>query len=550
MNSKKKIGQLLIEHGHLSQTQLESALSRQTPAKRIGEVFQDMGMLTEQQILESLSRQYDIPCMKSEMFLIDPLVVELVPEQIARRNNVAPLFLVDQELTIAVNDPTNVIVFDELRKVTGFRINYVLATSAAIKKALDEYYSVAQSIEDVIDSFEGNTPVIGEDDAPAVRLVNQILYQSMKLSASDIHVEQGDNTCRVRFRIDGILHEIFSPPPKMGVVIVSRLKIMAKLDISEKRLPQDGRFTITIGERIVDVRLSTLPTVHGEKVVLRILDKSSLQVGLDRIGLDQNEIKQVKSILGASYGLLLVTGPTGSGKTTSLYSMIRHLASPSKNIVTVEDPVEYEFPNINQVQVNAKVNLTFSRALRSILRQDPDIILIGEIRDEETAAIAIRSALTGHFVLSTLHTNDAISSIGRLIDMSIEPYLLASSLVGVIAQRLVRTVCRECVSYVDPDPKVLESLGIEPSGDYRWAEPKGCNRCNFTGYKGRTAIFEILPITDNIRQMILDSKSSVEIRETAAQAGLSSLKSVGLKKVLQGVTTLQEIEQVTSCEEA
>lgn len=548
--SPKKIGQLLVENGHLSQTQLESALSRQTPTKRLGQVFQEMGMLNEQQILESLSKQYDIPCMKSEMFLIDPLVVELVPEQIARRNNVAPLFLVEEELTIAVNDPTNVIVFDELRKVTGLRINYVLATKAAIKNALDEYYSVAESIEDVIGSFEGDLPVIGQDEAPAVRLVNQILYQSMKLGASDIHIEQGKNICRVRFRIDGMLHEIFSPPAKMGVVIVSRLKIMAKLDISEKRLPQDGRFSIAIGDRKVDVRLSTLPTINGEKVVLRILDKSSLQVSLDHIGLDENEIKQVKSILGASYGLLLVTGPTGSGKTTSLYSMIRHLTSPTKNIVTVEDPVEYEFSNINQVQVNSKVDLTFSRALRSILRQDPDIILIGEIRDEETAAIAIRSALTGHFVLSTLHTNDAISSIGRLIDMSIAPYLLASSLVGVIAQRLVRTVCKDCVNYVDPDPKVLEDLGIEPSDEYRWAEPKGCNKCNFTGYKGRTAIFEILQINDNIRQMILDSKSSVAIREAAAQAGLSLLKSVGLKKVLQGVTTLEEVEQVTICEEA
>ncbi|MBI1387907.1 MAG: type II secretion system protein GspE [bacterium] len=546
----KRLGDLLVESGRLTPTQLETALSKKAPGQKLGEALQELGLLTEQQIVETLSQQLGVPAMKSDLFLIDPLIVEIVPEHFARLHTVIPMFLVDTELTIAMADPLDVPALDELRRVTGYRINCILAAPGAIQNALNEYYSVSHSIEDVINSFEDESPELDVDNAPAIRLVNQILFHAIKVSASDIHIEPLEERGRVRFRIDGILHEIFTPPKSLVDVVTARLKILAKLDISEKRLPQDGRFSISVGERDVDVRLSTLPTLFGEKTVLRILDKGSMVVGLDQIGLDAHEKEAVESLLSRSYGLLLITGPTGSGKTTSLYSMIQRLSSPEKNIVTVEDPVEYEFSDINQVQVNAKVSLTFGRALRAILRQDPDIILIGEIRDEETASIAIRSALTGHLVLSTLHTNDAISSIGRMIDMNVAPYLLASALTGVIAQRLVRTVCPHCVQYVTPDAALLERLGVNPAGEVRWAQAKGCNRCNHTGYKGRTAIFEILRIDGALQRLILNSSSSVEVRDAAGKANLSSLRQVGLEKVMRGITTLEEIERVTTALEA
>jgi general secretion pathway protein E len=371
------------------------------------------------------------------------------------------------------------------------------------------------------------------------------LYQAVTVTASDVHIEHAEHHTRVRFRIDGVLHEILTPPKSLGASIVSRLKVMAHLDISEKRLPQDGRLSIHVGTRLIDLRLSTLPTTYGEKVVMRILDKSSTAIGLTQIGLEEDEEQVVRDMLANPYGLLLVTGPTGSGKTTTLYSFLDHINSPEKNVITVEDPIEYKFDDINQVQVNPKVDLTFSRGLRAILRQDPDVIMVGEIRDEETASIAVRSALTGHLVLSTLHTNDAIGTIGRMIDMGIVPYLLSSSLVGVIAQRLVRTVCTECVEYGTPDPLELKRLGLRIEDVQKWAVPQGCERCNQTGFKGRTAIFEILPISDAIREMILEARSSVEIRDIASKSGVASLRQIGIKKVLQGLTTVPEVERVT-----
>lgn len=542
----KRLGDILIESGRLTPAQLEKALARKTPDKRLGMVLQELGMLTEKETLETIAEQFEIPFMDSDMFLVDPLVVDLIPEQFARKNDVIPLFLVDNELTVAMSDPLDIPVVDELRRLTGNRIHCVLAASKAIKTALDEYYSISHSIEKVISSFEDDIPDLDQDNAPAIRLVNQILYHSIKLNASDIHIEPLEKHFRVRFRIDGILHEIFSPPKALGDVVTSRIKIMAKLDISEKRMPQDGRFTITIGDRTVDVRLSTLPLIHGEKLVLRILDKSSLVIGLDLIGLDKDESATIKTLLNRTYGLLLTTGPTGSGKTTTLYSMIQYMDTPDKNIVTVEDPVEYEFNKINQLQVNSKINLTFSQALRSILRQDPDVILVGEIRDTETASIAIRSALTGHLVLSTLHTNDAISTIGRLIDMSVPPYLLASALVGVVSQRLVRKVCVHCVEYSKPDPTILAHFGIPYDDRYQWPISHGCPQCNNTGYKGRTAVFEIVVINNELRKWILNSSSSVEMSHAAHKVKYQDLRTAGIKKVLQGITTMEEIERVST----
>ncbi|MBD3267568.1 type II secretion system protein GspE [bacterium] len=546
MVSKKRLGDLLVEEGLITESQLKQALAQQSPTKRLGQILQEMDLLTEQEVVDTLSQQLDIPCMNSDMFLIDPKVVEYVPEPIARRHNIIPLFLVGEELTVATSDPLDLMAIDELRQKSGYRINFVLSTASSIMRALDEYYSLGHSIKEVIESFDSDLPGMEKDSAPAVRLVNQILFQAVQLSASDIHIEHGESECRVRFRVDGVLHEILNPPKYLGSSITSRLKIMAHLDISEKRLPQDGRMSITVGQRTVDMRVSTLPTAYGEKIVMRILDKSSLQISLDKIGLEEEEEAMVHSILKNPYGLLLVTGPTGSGKTTTLYSFLDALNSPEKNVITVEDPVEYKFDDINQMQVNPKVNLTFSRGLRAILRQDPDVIMVGEIRDEETASIAIRSALTGHFVLSTLHTNDTIGTIGRMIDMGIQPYLLASSLVGIIAQRLVRKVCVECVEFGDPTPHQLESMGLEKNAVNKWAVPQGCSLCNFTGFKSRTAIFEILPIDDEIRTMILSAHSSVEIRRSALERGLKTLRTIGLQKVLNGITTLQEVERVTA----
>ncbi len=543
--NRERLGDILIQSGRLTEAKLKTALAQQTPMEKLGQVIKRMGLLSEQEIAEILSDQLSIPCMSSDDFLIDPQVIELIPERLARRHNVIPIFLVEHELTVAMSDPLDLVAIDELQRESGYRINCILSTESAIHRALDEYYSVAQSIQEVIDSFEGEVPKSEEDSAPAVRLVNQMLFRAVKLNASDIHVEHSENACRVRFRIDGVLHEVLNPPKHLGATITSRLKIMANLDISEKRLPQDGRFSITVGKRLIDVRVSTLPTTFGEKIVLRILDKSSLVIGLDRIGLEEDESENIRGLLSHPYGLLLVTGPTGSGKSTTLYSMLRHLSTPEKNIVTIEDPVEYNFDDINQIQVNTKVDLTFARGLRAILRQDPDVIMVGEIRDEETASIAVRSALTGHFVLSTLHTNDGVNTIGRMIDMGIAPYLLAASLVGVVAQRLVRTVCKDCAIVSEPDPAVLKKWNLEPEQVKRWVRPKGCERCNHTGFKGRTAIFELLTINDTIRQMIIESKSSVEIREAARRSGLSMLRNVGINKVLRGITTVEEVERVT-----
>lgn len=541
---RKRLGDLLVESGRLTESQVQEALRQQTPTRRLGRVLQDMDLISEQEIMELLGKQLHMPCMKKDQFLIDPEIVEIIPESIARRHNVIPLFVLENELTVAISDPFDLVAIDTIRKDLNYRISTVLATESAIADALDQYYSVAQSIRDVIDSYEGKTEVSSEE-APAIRLVNQILFQAIQVAASDIHIEPSKEACRVRFRIDGILNDIFAPPKDMGLLLVARLKILAHLDISEKRLPQDGRFSIKVGKREIDVRLSTLPTIHGEKVVLRILDKSSFNIGLEHLGLDSQDEETIRSLLSRPYGMLLVTGPTGSGKTTTLYSMIKHLNREDKNIITIEDPVEYELAGINQVQANSRINLTFQTALRSILRQDPDIILIGEIRDEETAAIAVRAALTGHFVLSTLHTNDALSSIGRLLDMNIHPYLLSSSLIGVIAQRLIRTVCKDCVRMRPPTEDECLSLGINPADQsIQVPEPVGCKRCNQTGFKGRTAIMDVLTIDSALRQMITESKSSSGLEQHSSTPQGYPLRDAGLRKVLQGVTTLQEVNRV------
>ncbi len=546
LTARKRLGELLVESGRITETQLREAMAQQTPQKRLGEVLQDMGLLTEQELVDTLSEQLGIPALSLDNFLIDPLVVDLIPETLAKRHSSIALFLVEDELTVAMSDPSDIVAQDEIRRTTGHHIQAVVAPASAINRAIDDYYSIGKSLHDVMASLDGEESAGDRDTAPVVRLVNRTLYQAVKMGASDVHFEPRDEDYRVRFRVDGVLQEVLRPPLNLSPAITSRLKILASLDISEKRLPQDGRFSLKVGSREIDLRVSTLPTAFGEKVVLRILDKSTLVMGVDQLGLSEQEKNDFRCLMDLPYGLLLVTGPTGSGKTTTLYSMLQYLNSPRKNIVTVEDPVEYHFADINQTQVNPRVDLTFSRGLRAILRQDPDVIMVGEIRDDETASIAVRAALTGHLVLSTMHTNDAVSSIGRLIDMGVKPYLLSSSLVGVIAQRLVRRVCTDCVRYEDPDPVLLKRWEIDPAVIERWAVPRGCSTCNRTGYKGRKAIFEILRVDESLRTMILQSESSVSIRQAARARGLSSLRSAGIRLVAQGITTIDELARITS----
>lgn len=541
----QRTGDLLVARKIISPEQLEEALAKQSPDQKIGQVLVEMGLISEQELVDTISQQTGIPALDSDMFLIDPAVIELLPESKARKYHAVPLFFVDNELTVGMSDPLDLPAIDELTRATGYPINPVVVGESVIFSALNEYYAVGKSLSSTIGDFSGDAQLL-DGESSAVRTVNQIIFQAVKLGASDIHIEPQEHDCQVRFRIDGVLHSILKPERRLMDPIVSRLKILAKLDISEKRLPQDGRFTVTIGDKLIDIRFSTLPTIFGEKVVLRVLDKSSSAIGLHQIGLDDRELMQIHPLLSNPHGLLLVTGPTGSGKTTTLYSMLKHVSSPEKNIITVEDPVEYQFAGINQVQVNPKVQLTFSRGLRSILRQDPDIIMVGEIRDEETATIAARAALTGHLVLSTLHTNDAISTVGRLVDMGIKPYLLASSLLGVVAQRLIRKVCEDCVKRVKPSSSFLNEFHLSEDQIDTVAVARGCSRCNQTGYRGRTAIFEILVMSDILRSIILESSSSVELQKRAEEEGLSSIRESAIRKMILGISTAEEVRRVAS----
>lgn len=543
----KRMGDLLVESGRLTSLQLQEALASKPANQKLGEALIELGMLTEQQVADALSEQLNIPSLDSEMFVVDPSVVHLIPEKTARRQLAIPLFLVDAELTVCMADPADLSVIDELTRQTGYQILPVIAPAGVIRRALDEYYASSQSLANAIEEIQ---EIDTDEDGAArsVQTVNQMLYQAVKLNASDIHVEPRETACRIRFRIDGALHEILEIASAEADVIASRIKILSRLDISEKRIPQDGRFSARIADRMIDFRVSTLPSAFGEKIVLRILDKSASSIGLDKIGLDADELAIIKRLLSHPHGLLLVTGPTGSGKTTTLYGMLQHLNSPDKNLITVEDPIEYKFDGITQVQVNAKIDLTFGRGLRSILRQDPDIIMVGEIRDEETAAIAVRAALTGHFVLSTLHTNDAFSSVGRMIDMGVEPYLLSSSLVGALAQRLVRKVCDNCVRFDPSSDELLAEWGVSREEWHQVASPRGCARCNHTGYRGRVALYEILEIDSSLRRRIHTAASSTDLEEPAesGEASRFTLRESGLRKMIQGETTPQEVARVTA----
>jgi len=560
-----RLGEFLIKEGIITASQLEKAITAQRQeGGRLGEVLVRLGIVKEEQILAALGKQLNMPYFSLGTGMLKPAMDQglenLIPHDFAFKNTVLPLSRMLRSLTVALADPLDILLIDSLRKLTGSEINPVIATRSDIFKAIEEFYGKSSMLKDAVDSsYDMDSTVVqrSEDlgqelsldkliaraeEAPVVKLVDLIIRQAIGERASDIHIEPFKDRISLRYRIDGKLYEIPPPAKHLHLPLVSRVKILAKLDIAEKRLPQDGAILVRIDDRPIDIRVSIIPTIYGEKAVLRILDRGGVTLNLSSMGFDTNQLEQVRKAIFSPYGLVLITGPTGSGKSTSLYAFINEIKSPTKNIVTVEDPVEYKMDEINQVQIKPEIGLTFAAALRSFLRQDPDIMLVGEIRDLETAQICIRSALTGHLVLSTLHTNDAPSAVSRLMDIGIEPYMLAPSLLVIIAQRLVRKLCPDCKVAYEPTSAQLKGASIKAELIYG---PKGCMKCNNAGYKGRTCIVEVLPVTLEIQDLINQRASFQKIREVARAAGMQTLYESGIKKVESGITSLEEILSTT-----
>src|SRR5882762_5062849 len=566
----RRLGDLLVAEGLVKQEQLQRALAEQKgTTEKLGSVLVRLKLVNEEQLTGFLSRQYGIPSITLSQLDIDPGILRLVPPQIARKYEVLPVKRAANTLTLAMADPTNVFALDDVSFMTNLQVLPVVASQAAIRRAIERNYeNQGAAITDVLTELSedqvSNVEVVDDDEdsggkvdvfelkesadeAPVVKLVNMVLVDAIQKGASDIHWEPYEKAFRVRFRIDGVLHEMLTPPKRLESAIVSRLKIMSSLDIAERRLPQDGRIKLRYHAREIDFRVSILPTIFGEKAVLRILDKDALQLDLTKLGFDPFALEQVQKVIRQPYGMILITGPTGSGKTTTLYSAIHTINSPEHNIMTAEDPVEYNLKGVNQVQINEGVGRTFASALRAFLRQDPDVILVGETRDLETAQISIRAALTGHLVFSTLHTNDCPSTIARLLDMGIQPFLVASSLLLLLAQRLGRKICKACKEPYEGDEESLVPYGHVPTGKGKvtFSKGKGCPTCNFTGMKGRVAIYEVMPISEELRDAILRNAPTAELRETAQSQGMRTLRQSGLLKVLDGTTTIEEVLRVT-----
>ena len=564
-----RLGDRLIGEGIITREQLAQALAAQKGTRdKVGTVLVRLGLLTEERLLTCLSQQHNVPSITLSHLDIDPEVLRLVPGPLAEKLEVLPIKRSGNTLTLAMADPTNVLALDDVSFMTNLQIQPVVASQVVIRKAIERLYSTpGESVADMMSELEGagnDVEVLGAgdevvakadvfelkesaDEAPVVRLMNMILVDAIRRGASDIHLEPYEKVFRVRFRIDGVLHEIMGPPKRLEAALTSRVKIMANLDIAERRLPQDGRIKLRYHQHEIDFRVSTLPTIFGEKTVMRILDKESLQLDMTKLGFDSWSLEQFNKAIRSPYGMILITGPTGSGKTTTLYSAIHTINSPEINIMTAEDPVEYNLKGVNQLQVNEEIGRTFQGALRSFLRQDPDVILVGETRDLETAQIAIRASLTGHLVLSTLHTNDCPSTVARLLDMGVPPFLVSSSLILVLAQRLARKVCRDCREPYDADEESLVPYGHVPRGLGRvsFYRGKGCQVCSSTGMKGRVAIYEAMPVSQEIRDLILRNRDVAEIREVAQSQGMKTLRQNGLLKVLEGTTTVDEVLRVT-----
>jgi type IV pilus assembly protein PilB len=564
----RRLGDLLVADGLISAEQLKKALAEQKGSpEKIGSVLTRLNYINDEQLIGFLSRQYGVPSITLAQLDIDSDVLKLVPAPIARKYEVIPVRKMGNSLALAMADPTNVFALDDISFMTNLQVLPLVASQTAIKKAIDRNYeSKTEAITNVLSDMQtdlANVEVVedGEegakvdifelkesaDEAPVVKLVNMVLVDAIQKGASDIHFESYEKIFRIRFRMDGVLHEMLAPPKRLESAILSRLKIMSNLDIAERRMPQDGRIKLRYNTREIDFRVSTLPTIFGEKAVLRILDKEALKLDLTQLGFDEWTLEKFNAAIHQPYGMILITGPTGSGKTTTLYSGIHTINSPDVNIMTAEDPVEYNLKGVNQVQINEGVGRTFAMALRSFLRQDPDVILVGETRDLETAQISIRAALTGHLVFSTLHTNDCPSTVARLLDMGIPPFLVASSLLLIVAQRLGRKICRQCREPYDADEESLVTYGHVPSGKGRmqFYKGKGCATCNFTGMKGRVAIYEVMPITEEVRDGILKNVPTAELRAIAQSQGMKSLRQAGLMKVIEGTTSVEEVLRVT-----
>jgi type IV pilus assembly protein PilB len=556
--TQKKVGTLLLEKGYITEDQLKTGLNIQkSSGKKLGCILVDTGVISEDQLVEVISERLKIPKLNLSSVVINPEVISAIPVDVARRYMILPVFRMGNTLTVAMADPLNVIALDQIKYITKCIIKRTVVGEKAITEAIERYYSVADSVRDILgDEIEEasatDEPAIiqsGEvvaGDSTVVKLVNLILTRAIRDGASDVHIEPDERQLRIRYRVNGVMREEADPPKRLQAEVISRVKIAADLDVSEKRLPQDGRMSIRVDDRDVDLRVSTLPTIHGEKIVIRILDKRNLKMGLPELGMRSPVLESWRRHIQNPEGLILISGPTSSGKTSTLYASMQEINSIEKNIITVEDPVEYSLALINQVQINEKAGLIFSSALRSILRQNPDIVMVGEIRDTETAAIAVRAALTGHLVFSTIHTNDAIATITRLVDMGIERYLVASALEAILAQRLVRTICEECKEETDISPAIRERIGDSqlPSGIifYRGT---GCRLCRGTGYAGLTGLYELAGVNDRIREMILGRESESAIKAEAGRDGFRPLSAVGMELVAEGITTIDEVIKVT-----
>ena len=557
----KRLGELLVEKGLLTEEQCRHALDIQKKTgRRLGQAIIELGFVKEEELLQVLSKQMTLPHIWLRKGLIDPKIINIISAEKARLHKIIPMFRIKNNLILATSDPQAIFVMDEIEEATGLAVQPVLTRSNDIDKAIEEYYGGSVEIPDYIGNFDEEAIHLVESKAqydfqkieemsegsPIINLVNMIILRAIRDKASDIHIEPDKKRLRIRYRVDGILYEAMTQKLDYPPAVVSRLKVMANLDIAERRMPQDGRIQVMVEGRTVDLRFSSMPGILGEKIVLRILDKRNAILDLNHLGFSEETLSTLKRFIKRPFGLILVTGPTGSGKTTTLYAAINHLNSLEKNIVTIEDPVEYQMEIVNQNQVKDSIGLTFSVILRHTLRQDPDIIMVGEIRDKETAEIAIQASLTGHMVLSTLHTNDSPSAITRLLDMGIEPYLISSSLTGVIAQRLVRTICPKCTMLYYPSTAILERYGWKEERHLQLAKGKGCPECYDSGYKGRMGLYELLEVTEDVQSLILTNPSLEEIRRHLKGKGNITMEIEGVKRVREQLTTFEEVSRAVT----
>jgi len=570
VDEKRSFGEYLVDLGVITSEQLKKALQEQRRGERLEQVLVRLKFASEEVVLQHLADYFDLPYVDLDTYLIDEQVLELIPEELARRHTLIPLFKIGETLTIALSNPLHLTAIDEVRNRIKTDVDIALSTEKKILRAIDQHYgAVASQFQKTLNQWvqQGGGPPPGSadyrktydlvsrmapgeviDDVPAARLFDLVMTQAIRDRASDIHIEPDEKSLRIRFRIDGFLYEFLTLPKTIHPPLTSRIKVLAEMDIAETRLPQDGNFNVRLERRNIEIRVSTFPTIYGENVVLRLLDQTTSLMKLEDLGFSDQMLERFKQLLQRPHGMILVTGPTGSGKTTTLYASLNLINSPEKNIITIEDPVEYRLPLIRQTQINPKAGITFAGGLRSILRQDPDVIMVGEIRDRETADVALQAALTGHLVLSTLHTNDAPEAITRLMDIGVEPYLIASSLLGVLAQRLVRKICSECKTSYRIDPSKInpwDGKRLEAKESLTLYRGKGCKSCKQSGYWGRVGLYELLEMSEELRQLISERAPIPVLRKVARETlGMTTLREDGLKKVLEGTTTLEEVNRV------